>query len=297
MQEGRYAALLDYPSNASEFQRADCAPRSTLGDGAITVADWVQVGRYVAGLDPLTRAGGPTNSAGPNVVSAAGAKAPAHGLDPRSKGTGPREIKVTNAYLAPGLSGAVSVLLEAQGDENALGFSVSFDPTAFTYTGATLGANAAGASMDVNATQAASGKLAVILALPTGATFAAGADEVVRVNLTPVTSALGAYTLALTDQPVTRMVVDPAANTLAASYVSGSILVNPLPTLTIAPAQQNVTLSWPLWATNYTLQEAEGSGVSSLNWSNVPVALTVTNNQATVSVPVSGNTKFYRLQK
>ncbi len=93
------------------------------------------------------------------------------------------------------------------------------------------------------------------------------------------------------------MIVDPAANTLAASYVSGSILVNPLPTLTIAPAQQNVTLSWPLWATNYTLQEAEGSGVSSLNWSNVPVALTVTNNQATVSVPVSGNTKFYRLQK
>jgi hypothetical protein len=58
--EGRYVAGLDYPTNASEFQRADCAPRATLGDGAITIIDWVQVGRYMAGLDPLTPAGGPT---------------------------------------------------------------------------------------------------------------------------------------------------------------------------------------------------------------------------------------------
>jgi len=34
------AALLDSPTNASEFQRADCAPRSTFGNGAITVSDW-----------------------------------------------------------------------------------------------------------------------------------------------------------------------------------------------------------------------------------------------------------------
>ncbi len=85
--------------------------------------------------------------------------------DSRSKGTGPREIKVTNAYLAPGTPVPSPVLLEAQGDENALGFSVSFDPTAFTYTGASLGANAAGASMDMNATQATSGKLGLRPAL------------------------------------------------------------------------------------------------------------------------------------
>jgi len=55
-------AGLDVPTNGSEFQRADCAPRSTLGDGAITIADWVQVGRYMTGLDPLTPAGGPTSA-------------------------------------------------------------------------------------------------------------------------------------------------------------------------------------------------------------------------------------------
>ncbi len=60
IQEGRFVAGLDTITNASEFERADCAPRSTLGDGEITVADWVQVGRYAVGLDPLTAASGPT---------------------------------------------------------------------------------------------------------------------------------------------------------------------------------------------------------------------------------------------
>jgi sugar lactone lactonase YvrE len=49
VQEGRFVAGLDIVSNGSEFQRADCAPRATQGDGQITVADWVQVGRYAWG--------------------------------------------------------------------------------------------------------------------------------------------------------------------------------------------------------------------------------------------------------
>ena len=63
VQEARFVAGLDTPLDGGEFQRADCAPRSTLGDGQLTVADWVQAGRYAVGLDPLTAAGGPTNPA------------------------------------------------------------------------------------------------------------------------------------------------------------------------------------------------------------------------------------------
>ncbi|HKZ78701.1 MAG TPA: hypothetical protein VJ124_10395 [Pyrinomonadaceae bacterium] len=62
VQMGRFVAGLDL-ANAGEFQRADSAPRATRGDGVITIADWVQCGRYVAGLDPLTPAGGPTEPA------------------------------------------------------------------------------------------------------------------------------------------------------------------------------------------------------------------------------------------
>jgi hypothetical protein len=60
VQVGRFVAGIDTTSSLSEFQRADCAPRSTLGDGLLTLADWVQAGRYAAALDPLTPAGGPT---------------------------------------------------------------------------------------------------------------------------------------------------------------------------------------------------------------------------------------------
>ncbi|MBX3278401.1 MAG: hypothetical protein KF868_10405 [Acidobacteria bacterium] len=59
VQVGRYAVGLDPISPGSEFQRADCAPKATLGDGRITLADWVQAGLYAAGVDAPVRAGGP----------------------------------------------------------------------------------------------------------------------------------------------------------------------------------------------------------------------------------------------
>ncbi|HSE20029.1 MAG TPA: hypothetical protein VLB68_00170, partial [Pyrinomonadaceae bacterium] len=64
VQVGRFAAGLDTPAAGSEFQRADCAPRTTLGNGSISISDWVQAGRYAAGLDPVPGAGGPTAPGG-----------------------------------------------------------------------------------------------------------------------------------------------------------------------------------------------------------------------------------------
>jgi hypothetical protein len=71
---GRFVAGLDTPNPGSEFQQADSAPRSTFGDGVITIADWVQCGRYAAGLDPATAAGGPTGPL-PGIVFSPQAKA------------------------------------------------------------------------------------------------------------------------------------------------------------------------------------------------------------------------------
>src|SRR5262249_62179010 len=65
VQVGRYAARLDYPTNGNEYQRADCAPRGTLGDGAVTVADRGETGRYAEGPGPASGARGPTSDAGP----------------------------------------------------------------------------------------------------------------------------------------------------------------------------------------------------------------------------------------
>jgi hypothetical protein len=101
----------------------------------------------------------------------------------------------------------------------------------------------------------------------------------------------------LTDQPVPRQVVDASAIPLLTTYLNGGVTVNPPPSLTAIRALQNISLSWPLWATNFALQEAEGALLPSLTWSNVPTAFAITNNSAVVSLPISGTTKFYRLQR
>jgi hypothetical protein len=40
---------------AASFQRADTAPRSTSGNGQLTLADWVQTGRYQRDLSRANR--------------------------------------------------------------------------------------------------------------------------------------------------------------------------------------------------------------------------------------------------
>lgn len=57
---GRFSVGTEKATNGAEFQKADCAPKGSLGDGKIDVADWVQAGRYWEGLDSVQTAGGPT---------------------------------------------------------------------------------------------------------------------------------------------------------------------------------------------------------------------------------------------
>jgi hypothetical protein len=282
---GRYVARLDYPTNAAEFQRADCAPRSTLGDGAITVTDWVQAGRYAARLDPLTPVGGPTSEVtslvpllklGKNDLTA-------------------RKITVADALLLRNQTVTVSVNLEAQGNENALGGSLSFDPAVLTYTTASLGSGATGAAFNVNSSKAGSGQLGFALALGTGSSFAAGTNEIVKATFQATTAACSSAGLSLTDQPVGRQVSDSSAMALATTYVDGTITVNPLPSLSIARSGQNVTLCWQLWATNVLLQEAADSVLPGVAWSNLVVSSGVSNNQSVVTLPLSGKSKLYRL--
>ena len=168
-----------------------------------------------------------------------------------------------------GLAGTVSVMLESQGDENAIGFSLSFDPGAFTYESASLGSAGSGATLFANASQASAGRLGFVLALGTGSSFAAGTREVVKVNLRSTAAAAGNYTVAFESQPVPCELSDASAQRLAADYVNGTITVNPLPSLRIALSGTNITLAWPLWAANFGLQAAEGGVSPAAPWTNL----------------------------
>ncbi|HYG33344.1 MAG TPA: immunoglobulin domain-containing protein, partial [Clostridia bacterium] len=285
---GRFAARLDYPTNEVEFQRADCAPRATKGDGAITVLDWVQAGRYAGALDPIAAADGPTVES-PSMVSA-----PAGNPIRKSSGAS-RELNISNAVLFPDRLSTIEVSLAAQGDENALGLSLNFDPSLLSFASVTLGAGATGGTLNVNTSQASSGRLGLVLALPSGKTFAKGTQEIVQLSFKASTTNTALGSLTFSDQPVLRQVADPNAALLPAGYANATVNVNPVPQVRIEVNTQNITVAWPEWASGFVLQETSGPFSNNSVWRAVSSTAQVINNENVVSLPSTNTNTFYRL--
>jgi len=221
VQVGRFAAGLDGLEAGSEFQRSDCAPRSTFGNGAITVSDWVQAGRYAAGLDSLTPAAGPT---APGALAATD-------LPALLKPTGwPRLLRVTSPTFGGGRTSAVAVELLAQGDENALSFSLQFDARQWHFVSASVGDAAQHAALSVNSKLAADGQVGVALALPPGRLFEAGMQSLLTVNFVAVEGGeTFAPDVAFSDWPTARELASVKAEELTADWmlVSPSLFTIP----------------------------------------------------------------------
>lgn len=179
VQIGRFLAGLEAPANGGEFQRADVAPRETLGDGSISLIDWVQAGRYVAGLDPPALAGGPTAP----IVAKAGREMPNTRLKANAIGASNRSGSPELSAMPAG--NLLKITLQASGAENALGFSVSFDPKQWRFVAAQAGRDAQPAAVVVNTTEIATGRIGILLALPGGKTLRAGVCETVILRFEP----------------------------------------------------------------------------------------------------------------
>jgi len=198
--------------DGSEFQRADCAPRSDRGDGRLTTSDWVQAGRYAAGEDPVVAADGPTSPV-PSTASARMIAAQAVRPDE------PRLLRVIAGDNSSGKARTVMVELDAQGDENALGFSLRFNPSKWRFVSAEAGLDARRAVIHVNASEAASGGIGFLLALPAGGRFNAGGRRIVALKFAPVSGdAAEAPGIGFADQPVAREMVSGEAVVLPARY-------------------------------------------------------------------------------
>jgi len=63
----------------------------------------------------------------------------------------------------------------------------------------------------------------------------------------------------------------------------------------IVRSDQNIALSWPLWATNFNLQEAAGALRRANSWTNLPATVLASNGQNVVTLPISKTNTFYRL--
>jgi uncharacterized protein (TIGR03437 family) len=213
---GRFVSGADTPAVGSEFQRADVAPKDTRGDGQLTTADWVQAGRYATGLDPLVGAGGPT---GP-IANLPG--------NPEAL----RDLRLVNTGIV-GNTLNVSIEYEAVGNENAFGFSVTFDPTVLSSPTSGAGSGVTGGTTLFNNLQAAQGRVGFAIALPAPNTVAAGVRQLATLSFTILK--VGVTTqLAFGNQPVGIEIVAADATLLPSPTVTtlDVAINNPVPTLT-----------------------------------------------------------------
>jgi hypothetical protein len=276
IQVGRYVAVLENLVAGPIFRRADCAPLASAGDGVLSVSDWVQAGRFVGGLDLAVAADGPS---APQAYTAAPPSAE-------------RVIRLGGGTLVAGMPQEIPVTLAASGGENAVGFSVNYDPTVLQLVGVVKGAGSQKATLNVNSRQA--GKVGVALALNVGAKFPAGLVEVARLQF----QALGgtAAALAFGDAPVVREVASPLAEALPVSWQGVSLGVT-LPSVNVrrittvdGPA---VELTWLASLTGASLETTDSLGGT---WAAVAVTPTVANGQNKVVLPLSAAAAYFHLR-
>jgi hypothetical protein len=188
----------------------------------MTVTDWVQAGRYAAGLDPLTPAGGPATQS--------------LSLPVRQRSAQPvgqsRFLRAANATLVRGHSGEIFIELLGLGDENAIGFSINFDPGQLAYVAAEAGVAASGTTLNVNTNQITSGRLGFALALLPGGVFPPGTNQIIRITLLSGASGLTTNSiLAFGDTPVVREISSITATVLPAEDENGIVTLLPPPPL------------------------------------------------------------------
>lgn len=134
-------------------------------------------------------------------------------------GSGGRSLRIS-CPTSP-QSGTVRLPIEliSEGNENALGFSLNFDPAVLGNPQVGLGNDAAGASLNINSSQTAQGRLGIALALSTGQSFAAGTRQIAVVTFTvAANTSANATAVDFGDAPIRRQVSDSNAQVLTATY-------------------------------------------------------------------------------
>ncbi|MBL8205911.1 MAG: hypothetical protein JNM09_16875 [Blastocatellia bacterium] len=263
---GRFVSGAETPQVGSEFQRTDVAPKETRGDGQITAADWVQAGRYATGLDSLVGAGGPTG--------------------PISKSPGTIEAQRDLRLVNTGISGNtlnLAIEYEAVGNENAFGFSVTFDPTVLGSPTHATGSGITGATVLFNNLQAAQGRVGFAIALPAPNTVTAGVRQLVTLSFTILKVGVNTQ-LNFGNQPVGIEIVAADASLLPAPNTAALDVPinNPVPTLTsISPTAAIAGSS----AFTLTVNGTNFNSTSKVRWNGAERATTlVSATQLTAAI-------------
>lgn len=257
-----FALGVEGPLDEREFQRVDCAPLATCGDGQIDMADKVAIQRYAQGQEALREACGPTHSATGGMRGPAAAPL---GIAPRSLAL------VAPEAVLRGQAFAVQLELDALGDEQALAFSLAFDPDAIAYRGIQLRGVATNGVFLPNEEQAAAGALGFGVTLAEDETFAPGAQTVAEIEFQALEGNGSAEALlAFAASPAECRVAGADAASLACDYfeatvrlvdpANGSAAAPPTTGSAVALATNRIRVSWSSvsWATGYRIRRKLG---------------------------------------
>jgi hypothetical protein len=149
---------------------------------------------------------------------------------PSGEGDGLSTLRLRAAGWKPGLTNEMVVQLEAVGGENAVSFSLHYDPGLVGYLDTALGAAVKGATLLLNPHNTQQGQLGVLLLLPFGEALPAGIHDLLRVRFVVSSFAEGMGTrLLFGDYPAARDVADATGASLAAEYVDAALDFSPTP--------------------------------------------------------------------
>jgi hypothetical protein len=283
-QLGRFAAGLD-ATTPQEFQRADCAPRDTKGNGRITVTDWVQAGRYAARLDPITSAGGPTG--------------PVEGQALFFPATSERTLSLPSTNAVLGKKFTLPVRISAQGGETALGFSLRWDPAKLTFLTVVPGPGLSDQTnhlLQANANLAAGGQLGIALTLLPGASFTNRLPDLLLIEFFASGQQEGSTEITFTDEPAFREVASDDAQALPTAFLASTVTMAELrPQLRATRSGADVLLTWPSAASNFFLESAVG--IQPTNWSRVNVIPVGSSDEQSVNLRMTNEVLLFRLHK
>ena len=257
--------VLDLPTDPWAFQRLDCAPIETCGDGLVDMADVVAIKNYEKGKEETKSACGPTNLTERMHIAA-----------PLTRDSSSRNLSIgAPEEVRRGDSFWVTVDLNGQGNEHGLSVSLSFDPDILSYRDMRIVGAATNGVFLPNMEALSEGAIAFGLTLAEEETFASGSHAVAEI-LFAAQEGNGTVvaTVDYVQSPAECRMVGIGSESLECTYSGSDVIVvesiassapaTPENGQAVALAMDQIKVSWtPVsWATGYRVRrKLEGETV------------------------------------
>src|ERR1035437_4829801 len=171
-----------------------------------------------------------------------------------------RSVNVVSRAAIPGNGFPLHIKLVSDGNEQALSFTLSWNPVKISYVSSALGSGVPGGCfLTVNPANAATGQLGVLIDCPTS--FTAGTRDMLVVNFLAAVGVTGTTQVGfMCPGGVTACATsDGQANALTTPYVPGNVTFNPTAANVSLSGQVMIAGGQPLRSAEVYIQDAAGN--------------------------------------